>query len=449
MKAQEIKARLDSPDSTKLFADLYGNGQVSQSKKRLEKLIDATVADFPSSASNLRVFSTPGRTELGGNHTDHNRGKVLAASIQLDALACVTPREDSQVLFRSTGYPDVLVDISDTMPRKEETGTTEALVRGIASEFHARGIAIRGFTANATSTVLPGSGLSSSAAVEVLIGTIFNGLYYNSRLSAVEIAQIGQKAENIHFGKPSGLMDQVACASGGAVTIDFADPLRPLVEQVAFDLGAAGYALCVVDTGGNHADLTPDYAAVPVEMKAVAHYFGKEVLRDVKKADVLEHAHELRTMTGDRALLRAMHYYAENERVDAMLASLKAAGKHSGVPASRDEAIRTFLDLVAASGDSSWELLQNVFTTKLPSEQGVSLALALTREFLTSPASVAGAKGLKGVSRVHGGGFAGTIQAYIPLGLVEDYICWMKPIFGEKAVTVLRIRPIGSTELRP
>ena len=449
MKAQEFKARLESPDATKLFSELYGTGQVAQSKKRLEDLIDATVADFPTSGSKLRVFSTPGRTELGGNHTDHNRGKVLAASIQLDALACVTPREDSQVLFRSTGYPDVMVDISDTAPRKQEIGTTEALVRGIASEFHTRGIQIRGFTANATSTVLPGSGLSSSAAIEVLIGTIFNGLYNNSRLGAVEIAQIGQKAENIHFGKPSGLMDQVACASGGAVTIDFADPLKPLVEQVAFDLGSAGYALCVVDTGGNHADLTPDYAAVPVEMKAVAHYFGKEVLREVDKAAVLEHAHELRTRTGDRALLRAMHYYAENDRVDAMLAALKSANKNASLPASRDEAIRAFLNLVAASGDSSWELLQNVFTTTLPSEQGVSLALALTREFLASPASVAGSAGLKGISRVHGGGFAGTIQAYIPLGLVGAYIRWMSPVFGEKAVTVLRIRPVGSTELRP
>ena len=449
MKAQEFKARLNSINATKLFSDLYGADQVMQARKRLEKLIDSTVADFPASASDLRVFSTPGRTELGGNHTDHNRGKVLAASIQLDALACVTPRDDSQVVFRSTGYPDVLVDISDSAPRKEETGSTEALVRGIASEFHARGIQIKGFTANATSTVLPGSGLSSSAAIEVLIGTIFNGLYHNSRLGAVEIAQIGQKAENIHFGKPSGLMDQVACASGGAVTIDFADPLKPEVEQVAFDLSSAGYALCVVDTGGNHADLTPEYAAVPIEMKAVAHYFGKDVLRDVKKADVLEHAHELRAKTGDRALLRAMHYYAENDRVDAMLAALKSASKNAGVPASRDEAIRSFLELVAASGDSSWELLQNVFTTKLPSEQGVSLALVLTREFLAAPTSVAGSKGLKGVSRVHGGGFAGTIQAYIPLDLVGAYISWMKPVFGEKAVTVLRIRPIGSTELRP
>ncbi|MFA6506352.1 MAG: galactokinase family protein [Treponemataceae bacterium] len=450
MTAQEVLNRLDSPDSTPLLATLYGEKAVDAARKRIRALIVATTSAFPETATQLRLFSAPGRTELGGNHTDHNRGKVLAASIQLDALACVSPRPDNTVIFRSTGYSDVVVDLSDLSPRKNEEGKTEALVRGIASEFVKRGTKVRGFTANANSTVLSGSGLSSSAAVEVLFGVIFDGLYGDSKRTAVELAQIGQKAENLYFGKPCGLMDQVACASGGAVAIDFADPAHPLVRNVDFDLTGAGYALCVVDTGGSHADLTPDYSSIPAEMNAVAKMFGKEALREVGRDAFIARLPQIRAATGDRAALRAFHFFAENERVDAMTAALERADKAKKERRAKDRttAVGDFLNLVAQSGTSSWQLLQNVFTTKRPSEQGVSLALAMTDRFLRPDTSSGSDNGVpQGVCRVHGGGFAGTIQAYIPLARVSEYIEWMKPVFGEKSITVLRIRSIGATEL--
>ena len=449
MTGKDLIQRIQAHGSEALFQMLYGADGAVAARSRYVGLAEATLRDFPEAATDLRVFTAAGRTELGGNHTDHNHGKVMAASIQLDAVAFVTPRTDSTVLFRSTGYPDVLVDISSLEPRKEEIGTTEALVRGIAAEFKARGTTVGGFTANAASTVLPGSGLSSSAAVEVLFGVIFDGLYGQGKRSPVEIAQIGQKAENLYFGKPCGLMDQVASASGGAVAIDFADTKSPIVKQVNFDPASAGYVLCVVDTGGNHADLTSDYAAVPGEMKAVARFFGKTVLRELNRSDILSRGAELRKSVGDRAFLRALHFLAENERVDSMLAALEKINDAANA-AERDAAAATFLDAVEESGDSSWELLQNVFSPKNPEEQGVSLALALTREFLKrSDKGVPAARGPhKGVCRVHGGGFAGTIQAYIPIKRLEDYIRWMSPVFGPRSVTVLRIRPFGAGELQ-
>lgn len=458
MNAHDLRARVAAAASDALFERLYGAAAVPAARARLLGLIDSTVAGFPETTADMRVFTAAGRTELGGNHTDHNRGKVLAASIQLDALACVSPRNDRTVIFRSTKYPDVVVDLSDLSARKEELGTTEALVRGIAAEFTARGTPVRGFTANADSTVLSGSGLSSSAAVEVLFGAIFDGLYGGGKRSAVELAQIGQKAENVYFGKPCGLMDQTACASGGAVAIDFADPAHPVVTNIDFNLERAGYALCVVDTGGNHADLTPDYAAVPAEMKSVAAAFGKSVLREVDEADFAARVPELRAKVGDRALLRAYHFYAENVRVDAMkdalqrlnniaggaTASVSGSGSGEATAAAISAAVEEYLALVTESGGSSWELLQNVFSTKAPDEQGVTLALALTRKFLKQSA----ARGTgRGACRVHGGGFAGTIQAYVPLDRVNEYVEAMKPVFGDKAVTVLRIRPVGAAEL--
>ncbi len=446
MTAAELIRRLQAPEADAVYADLYGPEAVAAARKRYRDLAEATLRDFPECAADLRVFTAPGRTELGGNHTDHNHGKVLAAAIQLDAVAFVAPRTDSTVVFRSVGYPDVRLDLADLAPRSEEAGTTEALVRGIAAEFTARGTRVRGFTANAASTVLPGSGLSSSAAVEVLFGTIFDRLYGQGTRTPTEIAQIGQKAENVYFGKPCGLMDQVACASGGAVAIDFADPAQPRVRQVDFDLAAAGYALCVVDTGGSHADLTADYAAIPAEMKAVAAGFGRTVLRDVGRDELIARAAELRSRTGDRALLRALHFMAENRRVDALLAALERAGN----PAFRDDAVADFLCLVRESGASSWQWLQNVYAA--PREQGLSLALALTAEFMDrlgpGPSQTPAAPGrCPGAWRVHGGGFAGTIQAYIPRPAVADYIAWMTPVFGPRAVTALRIRRLGAVEL--
>jgi galactokinase len=438
MTGHELLHRLSKASSRDLFEELYGASQIDEALRRYQTLLEATLQAFPETEGNIHVFTAAGRTELGGNHTDHNHGKVLAASIQLDALAFVSPRQDTTVIFRSTGYPDVVLDIADTEPKEAERGTTEALVRGIAAEFIKRGVPIRGFTANAASTVISGSGLSSSAAVEVLFGTIFDRLYGGGKRSAVEIAQIGQKAENLYFGKPCGLMDQVACASGGAVAIDFKDPAQPLVTQVPFDPSLSGYALCVVDTGGSHADLTDEYAAIPAEMKAIAGYFGKSVLRDISKDDLRKAIPDLRRSVGDRAILRALHFLAENDRVDAMLKAI-TTNHTARTAAERQESMEVFLNLVNESGNSSWELLQNVFSVKSVKEQGPSLALAVTREFIRDLG--------RGACRVHGGGFAGTIQVYIPLDAVGAYRTWMAPTFGEKAVTQLRIRPIGAAEL--
>ena len=411
---------MDSPQADELFSALYGADELEDARQRYSRLIS-------TEAGELRVFSVPGRTELGGNHTDHNRGKVLAASIHLDAVAVVTPMQDRQVILRSTGYRDLKVDLSDLSPREEERGNTRALIRGVASEFAARNVPVGGFTINVDSRVLTGSGLSSSAAVEVLFAKIFDNLYSDGKMSALELAKIGQKAENIYFGKPCGLMDQTACASGGVVAIDFEDTQNPQVRNIHFDPAAAGINLCIVDSKASHANLTPDYAAIPEEMKAVAAFFGKSVLRELDEETF--HAANLailRKTAGDRAVLRAMHFFDENNRVDAMLAALE------------EKAIEKFLDLVNESGDSSWQLLQNINSPKNPAEQGIGLALALTKNFL---------KQSIGACRVHGGGFAGTIQAYIPIDRIEDYKKLIESVFGNGTLTVLRVRPIGATEL--
>jgi len=462
MNGKELRLLLDEPSSHSsrpvhlqtLFEKLYGPEGADAGKKRYASLIEDLLNDgkfprdvFPETAGELRLFTAAGRTELGGNHTDHNLGRVLAASIQLDQAAVVAPRSDSRIFFRSTGHPDVIVNLSgadgrpDLEPKEHEKGTTEALVRGIAAEFAARGAAVKGFTVNADSRVFPGSGLSSSAAVEVLFGRIINNLYHGGKCSSLEIAQIGRKAENLYFGKPCGLMDQCACVYGGAIAIDFADPAKPLVRQLDVNLAAAGLSLCVVNTGGSHADLTPDYAAIPAEMKAVAAFFGKETLRECDRSAVENKAAELRQKLGDRALLRAIHFFDENERVEQMLAALEIfSAPESNSSSARQEAMANYLRLVNESGDSSWELLQNVYSAHNVREQGVATALAYTRNFLHRT-------GGAGAFRVHGGGFAGTIQAYIPLPAMESYRALMDGIFGPGSLTVLRIRPVGAEEL--
>jgi galactokinase len=355
----------------------------------------------------------------------------------MDAVAVVAPRRDRQVFFRSIGFPDVLVNLEgenglELSPRPEEQGTTEALVRGIAAEFACRGVKPRGFSANASSTVLPGSGLSSSAAVEVLLAKIFDSLYGRRQCSPFELAQIGRRAENVFFGKPSGLMDQAASAFGGTVAIDCANPSAPAITALNFDPLSAGFALCVVNTGGSHADLTPDYAAIPREMNAIAHFFGKSFLRELDLSQLLAHAAELRKSAGDRALLRAIHFCNENRRALAM-AELLRQPEQPGV-------MEQFLDLVNESGDSSWELLQNLYSPQDPYQQGLPLALAVSKEFFRD-------QGIQAACRVHGGGFAGTIQAYIPIEVFHDYRRWMEALFGPGAVTPLRIRPVGAVEV--
>jgi galactokinase len=468
MIGTELLKRINSGRGEEVFTPLYGPGGVAAARNRYNGLAGEILGlqkfpkpqnsgkteksagdfswDFPEVQGDLRFFSAPGRTELGGNHTDHNRGNVLAASIQLDSAAIAAPRKDKWVFFRSSGYPDVIVNLAgssgslDLSPKPGERGSTEALVRGIAAEFAARGIEPGGFTVCAASTVLPGSGLSSSAAVEVLLARIFDNLYGGGKCSALEIAQMSQRAENNYFGKPSGLMDQAACAFGGAVSINFADADRPLVKAINFDLAPAAYALCVADTKGSHADLTDDYAAIPEEMKAVAGFFGKTALRELEAETVLSRAGDLRKALGDRALLRAMHFFNENRRVDAMGEALAGMDAAAG-PEAKRRTLGLYLDLVNESGDSSWELLQNIYTPKNSREQGISLALALTKEFLR------GLKGKGGACRVHGGGFAGTIQAYIPLDAMEAYRTKIEAVFGAGTVTELRIRPVGTTEL--
>jgi galactokinase len=439
MTYYELLDYFNSPACGGLFETLYGPEEAERERRRYVSLVKgiSPEAGFPDAgtrfAGDFRVFSAPGRTELGGNHTDHNRGRVLAASIQMDAAAVVCPRGDRRVFFRSTGFPDVVVNLDggdgrpDLCPRKEEAGTTEALVRGIAAGFAKNG-EIGGFSANASSTVLQGSGLSSSAALEVLISKIFDSLYQGGRRGALELAQISQKAENDFFGKPCGLMDQAASACGGAAAIDFADPALPLVKKIPFD--TAGFALCVVNTGGSHANLTPDYAAIPREMGEVARYFGKEFLRELELSQVLAAASEIRKAAGDRALLRAIHFFNEDRRAAEMAALLERAGEY----------MPRFLELVNESGDSSWELLQNIYSPNDPRAQGLSLALAVSREFFR-------ARGMKAACRVHGGGFAGTIQAYVPVDVLEDYRAQMEALFGAGALTRLRIRQSGAVEL--
>jgi len=453
MIEKELLEKIDSTAAEEIFSRLYGSREIDAARLRYRTLITEMIKDEPDSfgetghskAGDLRVFSAPGRTELGGNHTDHNRGKVLAASIQLDSAAIVRERKDNTVFFRSTGYPDVIVKLTDSsgapdlQPKPEEAGTTEALVRGIAAELSRRECKVGGFSANADSTVLPGSGLSSSAALEVLIGRIFDSLYGGGKLSSLEIAQIGQIAENVYFKKPCGLMDQTACATGGAVAIDFANAAAPDVRRINFDLAAVGYALCVVNTGGSHADLTADYTSIPSEMKAAAAFFGKTVLRELEKETFLARAAEVRKALGDRAFLRSLHFFDENDRVAAITEALVKI-ENAVTIAEKQSALNDYLRLVNESGDSSWQLLQNVFSPHHPEEQGIGAALALTKDFFRK-------QKLYGSCRVHGGGFAGTIQAYIPLDALDAYRANIEAVFGAGSVTVLQIRPEGAIEL--
>ncbi|MCL1836584.1 MAG: galactokinase [Treponema sp.] len=440
MTGKDTLRYLNSPGGEALFAPLYGPSAAARERQRYAVLADGVAAGNP------RLFSAPGRTELGGNHTDHNRGRVLAAAIQMDAAAAVVPRGDRTVFFRSTGFPDVLVSLDgpdgkpDLSPKPEERGKTESLVRGIASGFADRGVEVGGFSANASSTVLPGSGLSSSAAVEVLIAKIFDCLYGGGRCSAVELARICQQAENAFFGKPCGLMDQAASACGGAVAIDLADPSSPQVRRIGFDPKAAGYALCVVNTRGSHSDLTPDYAAIPQEMGDVARFFGKSFLNEIDLPQLLSAAPEVRKIAGDRALLRAIHFFNENGRADAMAALIEELA--AAAEPQKWGIMGRFLDIVNESGDSSWELLQNMYSARNPREQGLSLALAASREFFRE-------HGLRAACRVHGGGFAGTAQAYVPAEALEGYRSRMDALFGPGSLAELCIRPVGAVEIAP
>lgn len=373
----------------------------------------------------IRFFSAPGRTEVGGNHTDHNHGRVLAAGINLDAVAITSKNDENIVRVKSRGYSMDTVDLSDLSIDDVDTGHSNALVRGMCDGFVKRGYKIGGFDACTVSNVLSGSGLSSSAAFEVLVGTCLNYLYNDGKIDAVTIAQIAQYAENVHFGKPCGLMDQMASSVGGFITIDFKDPENPVIDKVDFDFASCGHALCIVDTKGNHADLTDEYAAIRTEMESVASYFGKKVLRETDEAEFYKNIPEIREKFGDRAVLRAIHFFNDNARVV------------SEVEALRNGKFDEFKKLICESGASSYMYNQNVYSVKKPAEQPVALGLAVSEQVL---------KG-KGAYRVHGGGFAGTIQAFVPKELLSAYKNAVESVFGENSCYVLLIRPLGGTEV--
>lgn len=368
----------------------------------------------------VMMLSAPGRSEVGGNHTDHQHGRVLAASINLDAIAVVSKKEN-MVKIVSDSFDLAPIDLDDLEKRTDEEGTSEGIVRGILSRFRAEGYQIGGFNAYITSEVLIGAGLSSSAAFEVLIGTILSHLYNQGQVSAIEIAKIGQYAENVYFGKPCGLMDQCASSVGSLVYIDFKDPNHPEVEKVAIDFASFNHTLCIVDTKGSHADLTLDYAAVPLEMKEVAQAMGKEVLGDVAESDFYANLALLRKKCSDRALLRAMHFFAENQRVVSLVEALHA----------RD--FEAFKKGISESGRSSFEYLQNVYSPRFPNQQGVALGLALSSHLL----------GQHGAYRVHGGGFAGTLQAFAPDEMVAAYQQAMEALYGQGTCHLLKIRSEG------
>ena len=392
-----------------------------EDKKRLDAGFAAAFGGTPE-----RYFSAPGRTEIGGNHTDHQRGRVLAAAVNLDTRAAVRRNGTDTIRILSEGYPLCQVNLKELTPVEAEINTTPALIRGIAARFVELGCRVEGFDAYCQSSVLPGSGLSSSAAYEVLIGTIVNHLFFGGKISQPEIAMIGQYAENVFFGKPCGLMDQTASAVGNLVTIDFLDKDHPVIEPVDFDFSACGHALCIIDSQASHADLTDEYAAIPGELKAVCACFGKEVLTQIDEADFYGRLPYLRRKCGDRAVLRAVHFYQENARVPQQVAALKAGD------------FDAFLALVRQSGCSSYMYLQNVIPAGCKEHQDVAVALALCEHYLQG----------KGAFRVHGGGFAGTVQAFVPFHMLEEFRTGIDAVLGQGACHVLSIRPQGGVEMK-
>ena len=426
MNTSALKAHIAAGGIDEVLTHIYGKEAVEMQKARYIKAIDE-FADIYGADRETTLYSVAGRSELSGNHTDHNYGCVVAASIDLDIIAVASKRDDSVICIKSEGFPEDTVDFSAyTAPVEAKFGTSESIIAGMCAGFKKDGYAVGGFDAYTTSNVLKGSGLSSSAAFEDMVGNILSHMYNDGKVDNVEIAKLAQYSENLFFGKPCGLMDQVACAVGGIVAIDFADPKAPIINKVDFDMAGQGYNLCIVNTGGNHADLTDDYASVPAEMKAVAAHFGCKVLREVDESKFIPEIPTLREKVGDRAILRALHYFNENKRVAKQREALLAGD------------LDAFFTEVIASGRSSFCYLQNVYTSKNLTEQGLSLALCLAEGYLS---------GKKAAWRVHGGGFAGTIQAFVPTNEVEGFKALMDGVFGEGKCIVLRIRPEGAVKI--
>ncbi|MCM1329062.1 MAG: galactokinase [Ruminococcus sp.] len=403
---------------------LYGEKALAAQRERYQRA-EKAFAELFGNPENASVFSASGRTEIGGNHTDHNRGKVLAAAVSLDVIAFAVPTDDGVITVKSEGFPQDTVELSDLSVREGDKNSSAALIRGVADAFKRDGLNIGGFKAYTTSNVLKGSGISSSAAFEVLIGTVLSHLYNGGSVSPVKIAQFAQYAENAHFGKPSGLMDQMASSVGGFIEIDFADTANPVINEISYDFAGSGYSLCIVDTKGSHADLTPEYAAIPPEMKSVAEFFGKRELRDITREQLWENIAEVRKACGDRAVSRAFHFFDENGRVDREAEALRKGD------------VEAFLREVTASGNSSFKYLQNIFAAVNPKEQGMVLGLYTAEKVLNG----------RGACRVHGGGFAGTIQAFVPNDLLEKFTAETEHLFGKGSCYNLFIRPVGGTKI--
>ena len=405
---------------------MYSCTETKKYNDRFIEVIDGLEENF-GKKEDVRIFSAPGRTEIGGNHTDHQHGCVLAASLNLDVIGAVSLNGTDTIRIKSKGYPLDEVNINELEPDKAEYDKAKALIRGIVKKFTDMGYIVKGFDAYTVSNVLKGSGMSSSAAFEVLVGTIINGLFCNNEVDAVEIAKIGQFAENVYFGKPSGLMDQMASSVGAVVSIDFKDTEKPVVKKVDFDFTKTGYSLCIIDSGADHADLTSEYADITIEMRAVSNFFGKDYLREVEKSEFMARLSDLRAaLKNDRAVIRALHYFNDSERANEEVAALK------------NNDFEAFLKIIKKSGYSSYMYLQNVFAASMPKDQAVSLTLALCDEFL----------GERGAYRVHGGGFAGTVQAFVPNDQLAEFKAKIDAVLGEGMCHVLAIRPIGGCELK-
>lgn len=430
MNCDELRKTIkeqSSPKIENLLLTLYGEEALPARRKRLLAAIDGFEKLY-GKRDNIRIFSVPGRSEICGNHTDHNRGRCLAASVDCDILAVVSVTNGNIIRLRSEGFPGDTVRLNDLAATSYPRFKSVSLCAGMCRAFADHGYKLGGFDGYTTSNVLKGSGLSSSAAFEVMVGALLNGLFNGGKVPATDIAKFAQWSENVYFGKPCGLLDQTACAVGGMVALDFEDPADPKVEKLDFDFDKAGYALCITNTGGSHSDLNEEYAAIPGEMKKVAALYGKDALRGLTEEELLRDAAKIRKACGDRALLRALHFVTENDRVPAACEALRKGD----TPA--------FLQVVNASGLSSYRYLQNVFATKAPDEQGISLAL------YTAERTLAGCSEPT-ACRVHGGGFAGTMQAFVPSAFAPTYKAAMDAVFGEGACMIMRVRPYGAVEI--
>ena len=422
MKVCDTIQMLESEKSRKLMAALYGETAVEANIERYQNLVKSFQKKFAE--EDITLFSSPGRTEISGNHTDHNHGKVLAGSINLDCVGVAAKKNSSKVhIISETFNQSFIIDLNDLSPSDKKAGTID-LVKGLLQGFKESGYEVGGFNAYITSNVISAAGVSSSASFEMLLCSILNTFFNEGRMDTVAYAHIGKYSENVYWDKASGLLDQMACAVGGLITIDFMEPASPVVEKIDFDFSSQNHSLIIVNTGKGHADLSADYSSVPIEMKKVAEFFGKEVCAQITEEEVIEHLAEVRAYAGDRSVLRALHFFEENKRVEAEVKALK------------EGRFTDFLMNITASGNSSWKWLQNCFTNSAYQEQGITVALALTELFI--------AEKQRGACRVHGGGFAGVIMAMLPNDLVDEYVAYIEKALGEGNAYRMSIRPYGA-----